>query len=72
MLSPKTPRMGLPKEGDDARSVGKADQNESVTAKERSGEPLTEEMSSGPKKGETGNLLPARYTLPSGNICEDR
>ena len=70
VMTPKAPRM-LPQEGDDARSVGPADQNESVSAQERSGDPRSE-LSDGPKKGEVGNYLPARYTLLSGNICEDR
>lgn len=64
-------KLVLPQAGDDARSEGKADQNESVSVEERTGKPRSE-MSDGPKRGESGNYEPARYVLPSGNVCEDR
>lgn len=71
-MEPKAPRIAtLPQEGDDARSTGKADQNESVSAVERSGVSRSE-LSDGPKIGASGEYLPAKYKLLSGNICENR
>lgn len=46
--------------GADARSAGAADQNESVSAEERSGESRSE-LGAGPKIGPNGAYLPAKY-----------
>lgn len=60
-MDPKAPRLArLPQEGDDARSTGKADQNESVSSRERSGEPLSD-VTDGPIIGAAGEYKPARY-----------
>jgi hypothetical protein len=56
-LDSKAPRINL---GDDARSTGKADQNGTVTDEERSGKARSE-LSDGPRVGERGEYLPARY-----------
>jgi len=46
--------------GEDGRSEGLADQNESVSARERSGESLSE-LGAGPKIGKNGEYQPAKY-----------
>lgn len=80
-LNPKLPRLPS-KMGEDARSEGLADQNESVSARERSGESLSE-LGDGPKIGQNGAYLPAKYKqvttfqTPAGpvsieQIIEDR
>jgi hypothetical protein len=46
--------------GDDARSGGKADVNESVSERERSGVSLSE-LSAGPVIGKNGEYKPAKY-----------
>jgi hypothetical protein len=46
--------------GEDARSAGAADQNESVSEQERSGESRSE-LGAGPKIGLNGAYLPAKY-----------
>lgn len=45
--------------------------NASVSNKERSGKPLSD-LGEGPRVGERGEYLPARYKLPSGRVREDR
>ena len=72
----KKPRINLPTQGDDARSLqgqpgGPVQINEGVTPEEASGAPRSE-LSKGPKVLENGAYAPARYELRPGVICEDR
>lgn len=59
VLNPKLPR-APGRMGEDGRSEGLADQNESVTPRERSGESLSE-LGAGPKIGKNGEYQPAKY-----------
>lgn len=47
------------------------DVNETVSTEEATGTPL-HPLSDGPRLGENGALLAARYELPGGTIREDR
>lgn len=60
VLNPRLPR-APGQMGEDGRSEGAADQNASVSARERSGESLSE-LGTGPKIGPNGEYLPAKYT----------
>ena len=59
VLSQRFPR-APGKMGEEARSEGLADQNESVSARERSGESLSE-LGAGPIIGNNGEYKPAKY-----------
>jgi len=59
VLNPGLPRAPSAM-GEDGRSDGAADQNESVSPRERSGESLSE-LGTGPKIGKNGEYLPAKY-----------
>jgi len=59
VLNPRLPRVPG-KMGEDGHSEGLADQNESVSARERSGESLSE-LGDGPKIGKNGEYQPAKY-----------
>ncbi len=59
VLNPRLPRTPG-KMGEDGRSGGAADQNGSVSDRERSGESLSE-LGAGPVIGENGEYLPAKY-----------
>jgi hypothetical protein len=58
-MNPKLPRAPGAL-GEDGRSAGAADQNGSVSDRERSGESLSE-LGTGPKIGKNGEYLPAKY-----------
>ncbi len=56
---------------DVARTMGPADQNESVPASDRTGDSKSP-LSNGPKITASGSYMPAKYDLGNGLIREDR
>lgn len=55
----------------EARSLGPADQNESVGPEDRAGTPKSP-LAAGPDIGPAGEYRPASYKTASGVIREDR
>lgn len=66
-MDPKSKRIGglpgLPAEGEDARSVGKADQNETITGAERTPQGNNIPETDGPDIDPNGAYRPARYPI---------
>jgi hypothetical protein len=61
---PSAPRMGgLPKMGDDARSEGAADLNETIPAEQRAPKGNQIPKTDGPRMHDTGAYLPAEYPI---------
>lgn len=57
----------------EAKSLPTGESNELPPARQRSGTPLTKELSAGPRIGPSGNYLPAIYHVGRRNhIREDR